>query len=180
MYIVLLVSLLAFGSTLVFNGVRFHRIKPLLVGSLIFLFTGLFFGLLSFWGEMLWFEELGQSQRFWTAVSAQVGFAALGTWPVFAVVATLAIVRRAGNFALNNPSMEILFTVVPREDKYKAKNFNDTVVYRGADAVSGWVKTGVDALAQHPAAAMLLGAAVAAGWGWTGGRLARRYRALTQ
>jgi hypothetical protein len=27
---------------------------------------------------MLWFEELGQSQRFWTAVWAQIGFAALG------------------------------------------------------------------------------------------------------
>jgi uncharacterized membrane protein (UPF0182 family) len=49
-----------------------------LVGSLILLLTGLFFGLLSFWGEMLWFEELDQGQRFWTVVFAQGGFAVLG------------------------------------------------------------------------------------------------------
>ena len=78
MYIALLVLLLALGGALVFNGVQRHRPKTLLVGSLILLLTGLFFGLLSFWGEMLWFEELGQSQRFWTVVFAQGGFAALG------------------------------------------------------------------------------------------------------
>lgn len=49
-----------------------------MVGSLILLLTGLFFGLLSFWGEMLWFEELDQGQRFWTVVFAQGGFAVLG------------------------------------------------------------------------------------------------------
>ena len=52
--------------------------KLFLVGSAILLFTGLFFGLLSFWGEMLWFQELGQSERFWTVVFARSGFAALG------------------------------------------------------------------------------------------------------
>ena len=78
MYIALLVLLLALGGALVFNGVQRHRPKTLLVGCLILLLTGLFFGLLSFWGEMLWFEELGQSQRFWTVVFAQGGFAALG------------------------------------------------------------------------------------------------------
>jgi uncharacterized membrane protein (UPF0182 family) len=49
-----------------------------LIGSVLVLLTALFFGLLSFWGEMLWFEELGQSQRFWTVVISQGGFAALG------------------------------------------------------------------------------------------------------
>jgi hypothetical protein len=42
------------------------------------LLTALFFVLLSFWGEMLWFDELDQVQRFWTVVLAQSGFAALG------------------------------------------------------------------------------------------------------
>ena len=69
MYIALLVLLLALGGTLIVNGVQRHRPKNLLVGSLVLLLTGLFFGLLSFWGEMLWFEELGQSDRFWTVLS---------------------------------------------------------------------------------------------------------------
>jgi uncharacterized membrane protein (UPF0182 family) len=47
------------------------------IGCLIVLLTMVFFGLLSFWGEMLWFEELGQSQRFWTVVFAIAVFAAL-------------------------------------------------------------------------------------------------------
>ena len=64
MYIALLMLLLAVGGALVFNGVQRHRPQSLFAGSLILLFTGLFFGLLSFWGEMLWFEELRQSQRF--------------------------------------------------------------------------------------------------------------------
>ena len=78
MYIALLVLLLALGGTLIVHGVQRHRPKNLLVGSLVLLLTGLFFGLLSFWGEMLWFEELGQVQRFWTVAFAQGGFAAIG------------------------------------------------------------------------------------------------------
>ena len=78
MYVALLVLMVGLGGLAVFKGVQLHSARTLLAGSVILTFTGLFFGLLSFWGEMLWFEEVGQSQRFWTVVSAQVGFAALG------------------------------------------------------------------------------------------------------
>ncbi|HEY3287191.1 MAG TPA: MFS transporter [Gemmatimonadaceae bacterium] len=98
-----------------------------------------------FTGRLIRWLGLSLSLAFLPFVSL-VGFAALGTWPVFAVVATLAIVRRAGNFALNNPSMEILFTVVPREDKYKAKNFIETFVYRSGDQVGAWGYAGLAAL----------------------------------
>jgi len=77
MYIAVLLLLVALGGDLVFNGVQRRRPKALLSGALIVLLTVLFFGLMSFWGEMLWFQELGQSQRFWTVVFAQGGFAAL-------------------------------------------------------------------------------------------------------
>jgi AAA family ATP:ADP antiporter len=108
------------------------------------------------------------------------GFAWLAFAPTFAVLALVMIARRSGEYAFVRPGREMLYTPLAPHAKYKAKNFNDTVVYRGADAVSGWVKTGVDVLAQHPAAAMVLGAVVAAVWGWTGRGLARRYRALTE
>ena len=78
MYIALLVLLLALGGALVFNGVQRHEPKHLITGTFVLLFTALFFGLLGFWGEMLWFEELGQVQRFWTVVLAQSGFAVFG------------------------------------------------------------------------------------------------------
>ena len=35
-------------------------------------------------------------------------------------------------------SREILFTVVPREDRYKEKSFIDTVVYRFGDHLGAW------------------------------------------
>jgi uncharacterized protein len=78
MYIALLLLLLALGGAAIFNGVQRDRPRTLAIGCLIVLLTVLFFGLLSFWGEMLWFEELGQSQRFWTGVFAVATFAALG------------------------------------------------------------------------------------------------------
>lgn len=66
-----------------------------------------------------------------------VGFLWLALAPVFAVFVMVMVVRRAGEYALVRPGREMLFTVLPAEDKYKAKNFIDTVVYRGGDALSG-------------------------------------------
>jgi AAA family ATP:ADP antiporter len=77
---------------------------------------------------------------------SMVGFVALGLLPVFAAVAVFVVLRRAGNFALTNPAMEILFTVVPREDKYKAKSFIETFVYRGGDQAGAWSFAGLTAL----------------------------------
>ncbi|HEY2162931.1 MAG TPA: MFS transporter, partial [Gemmatimonadaceae bacterium] len=75
-----------------------------------------------------------------------VGFAALGAFPVFAMVAVFTVLRRGANFAVTNPAMEVLFTVVKREDKYKAKNVIETVVYRSGDQIGGWAYRGLAAL----------------------------------
>lgn len=106
------------------------------------------------------------------------GFLWLALTPVFAVFVVVMVVRRAGEYALVRPGREMLFTVLPAEDKYKAKNFIDTVVYRGGDALSGWVKRGLDVLAEHPQLAMLIGALIAVAWGLTGGWLGRHQRQL--
>ncbi|CAM3599855.1 ADP/ATP translocating protein [Pseudomonas reidholzensis] len=107
-----------------------------------------------------------------------VGFLWLALAPVFAVFVLVMVVRRAGEYALVRPGREMLFTVLPAEDKYKAKNFIDTVVYRGGDALSGWVKRALDVMAEHPQLAMLLGAVLAVGWGLTGAWLGRRQRTM--
>jgi AAA family ATP:ADP antiporter len=65
------------------------------------------------------------------------GFAVLGFAPTLAVLLVVGVVRRAGEFAISKPVREALYTVVPREERYKAKGFIDTVVYRGGDAASG-------------------------------------------
>jgi ATP:ADP antiporter, AAA family len=104
------------------------------------------------------------------------GFLWLAFAPTFAVLAIVMVARRAGEYAFVRPGREMLYTVVPAEAKYKAKNFNDTVVYRGADAVSGWAKAGIDMVAQQPAIAMVIGSAMALVWAVTGGALARAQR----
>jgi AAA family ATP:ADP antiporter len=68
-----------------------------------------------------------------------VGFIWLGATPTLAALIIFGVARRVGEFAVSKPAREALFTVVPREERYKAKNFIDTVVYRGGDAASGWV-----------------------------------------
>jgi len=58
----------------------------------------------------------------------------------------LSVCRRATNFGLTNPAMEVLFTVVSREDKYKAKTFIETFVYRAGDQLAAWGYAGLAAL----------------------------------
>ncbi len=70
-----------------------------------------------------------------------IGFGALGAAPVLWVVVCFQVARRAGNFAIQRPAREALFTVLPRTDKYKAKNFSDTFVYRVGDQVGAWSYT---------------------------------------
>jgi AAA family ATP:ADP antiporter len=67
------------------------------------------------------------------------GFGVLGLAPTIAVLMTFQVLRRAGNFAVARTAREVLFTVVPRADRYKAKTFIDTVVYRAGDQLGAWV-----------------------------------------
>jgi AAA family ATP:ADP antiporter len=68
-----------------------------------------------------------------------IGFAVLAASPALLVVIGFQAIQRTANFAISNPAREILFTVVDREEKYKAKNVVDTVVFRASDAITGWL-----------------------------------------
>jgi AAA family ATP:ADP antiporter len=72
-----------------------------------------------------------------------IGFVALGSMPTVAVLLTFQVLRRAGEFSIAKPTREVLFTAVPREDRYKAKNFIDTFVYRAGDQLSAWGYSGL-------------------------------------
>jgi AAA family ATP:ADP antiporter len=67
-----------------------------------------------------------------------LGFGALAAAPTLGAIATFQVLRRAGDYAIARPTREVLFTVVPREDRYKAKSFIDTFVYRLGDQVGAW------------------------------------------
>jgi AAA family ATP:ADP antiporter len=72
-----------------------------------------------------------------------LGFVAIGYAPILIVLAVFQVVRRATGFALLRPAREILFTVLRREDKYKAKSFIDTFGYRAGDIVGAWSYKGL-------------------------------------
>ena len=91
-------------------------------------------------------------------------FLALGAAPVLAVVVGAQIARRAADYAVSRPAREVLFTLVDRESKYKAKNFIDTGVYRGGDALGAWVFHGLRGLGLGLSGLALLAAPIAALW----------------
>jgi AAA family ATP:ADP antiporter len=106
-----------------------------------------------------------------------IGFGILGAAPVLAVLVVFQALRRAGNFAIQRPAREVLYTVLPRTDKYKAKNFNDTFVYRVGDQLGAWSYTAIAwlglglsglALTMVPLSAVWLLLAL-----WLGGRYRR-------
>lgn len=103
-----------------------------------------------------------------------LGFGLLALAATFPVLAFVMIVRRVGEYALVRPGREMLFTRVDAETRYKAKNAIDTFVYRGGDAVAGWVYTAIAGIASVGAVA-LAGAGLAALWAALGLGIGRRH-----
>jgi AAA family ATP:ADP antiporter len=93
-----------------------------------------------------------------------VGFAALFLAPTLAVVVTVQVLQRWMNFAVANPARQVFFTVLGRAEKYKAKNLIDVVVYRGSDALYGWVFDSLQALGLKLGAIALIACPVAGAW----------------
>lgn len=68
-------------------------------------------------------------------LTVALGFVGLAMVASFAALVIFDATFRAVQRAIMRPARETLFTVVSREDKYKAKAFVDTFVYRGGDVV---------------------------------------------
>jgi AAA family ATP:ADP antiporter len=103
-----------------------------------------------------------------------VGFGWLALAPGLSLLVVFQVLRRVSEFALIRPAREVLFTVVTREEKYKAKNFIDTVIYRGGDALTGWAVGGLQLLGIGIAflsAIAIPFAAAAAALGWRLGQM---------
>ena len=111
-------------------------------------------------------------------IAGMAAFAAIALWPTLLVVMAAQAGRRAVDYALARPAREVLFTVVSREAKYKAKNVIETVVYRGGDAVSGWLAALAAPVGIGLGGIALLWLAPAAGWVALSAWLARRHQAM--
>lgn len=141
------VSLLSFGATMLYfaqANIVSASVQGAGAQTRIFASIDLAVGLLTLATQVL---ATGRFlQRFGTGVAAGalpaiyvVGFVVLAIAPTLAVVLVFQVAQRWMNFAIANPARQVFFTVVAREEKYKAKNLIDVVIYRGSDALYGWV-----------------------------------------
>jgi AAA family ATP:ADP antiporter len=106
------------------------------------------------------------------------GFVALGIAPVLAVLIGVQVIRRAGNYAITRPAREMLYVVLGREEKYKAKNFIDTVVYRTGDAISAWLYAGLRSMGIGLSAIAFIAVPLALVWAWLGFGLGKQQAQL--
>jgi AAA family ATP:ADP antiporter len=95
-------------------------------------------------------------------------------------VVVLAGLGRGRELAVAKPARELLYTVVDREDKYKAKNFIDTFVYRAGDQLAAWSYTGMIAAGLSMAALSFVMVPIAGLWLGLAVWLGRRQVAMAE
>jgi AAA family ATP:ADP antiporter len=107
-------------------------------------------------------------------VVSLAGFVGIAVAPGLGVLAVFQVLRRSSNYALARPSREVLYTVLPRDEKYKAKHFVDTFVYRAGDQVGAWSYAGARALGLATTGIAVVAIPVSLVWGlialWLGRR----------
>jgi AAA family ATP:ADP antiporter len=130
-------------------------------------------------GRLLKWLGVGVTLAILPALSV-IGFTAMGVAPTLTLLVVFLTLRRAANFSFARPAREILFTVVSREDKYKAKNLIDTFVYRAADQVGAWSTPVMGWLGLGLAGISLVAAPIAAIWLFVSLWLGRRQVTMTR
>jgi AAA family ATP:ADP antiporter len=109
-----------------------------------------------------------------------LAFAAMAASPLPATVALAQGLRRAVEFAVVRPAREVIWTVVSREEKYKAKNVIETLVYRGGDAASGWLSVALTALGAGFGLLAFIVVPFAGVWTWLSLWLGRSQKRMAQ
>ncbi len=103
------------------------------------------------------------------------GFFILNSKLTLTIIAITLVVHRAGNFSLLRPGREILFTATERGERYRAKNFIDTAIYRGGDALTGWLFAIFLSTGLGLSAIALIGIPITLAWSVTGYFLGKQY-----
>jgi AAA family ATP:ADP antiporter len=102
-------------------------------------------------------------------VTVMLGFVGLAIAGSIAALVAFEATFRAVQRGIMRPARETLFTVVPRADRYKAKAFIDTFVYRAGDVVGAQTEGLLKQLGMGLAALAAFTVPLAAAWlalGW--------------
>jgi AAA family ATP:ADP antiporter len=166
------VSLLSFGGTILYleqANIVAASVHGAAAQTRLFAAIDLAVGLLTVATQVLATGQL--LKRFGTGASAGalpavyiIGFTILALAPGLVVVFIFQVAQRWMNFAIANPARQVFFTVVGRDEKYKAKNMIDVVVLRGSDAVYAPLFDGLQALGLKIGGIALCALPVAFGW----------------
>lgn len=113
-------------------------------------------------------------------VVCMAGLAVLGTWNLLAVLVVVQVTLRTLQHSFSRPAREMLFTVVGREVKYKAKSVVDTVVVRTGDQLGVWGSAGIKSLALSASTLAWVAVPVAAVWCTVAVFLGRAQRKLAR
>ena len=103
------------------------------------------------------------------------GFLALALNPIFPVIATVQVLRRSIGYGIAKPTSDMLYGVATVEEKYKAKGFIDTAVWRGSDLFAAWSTRIVTSIAGVSGIALVC-LPIALTWGVLAAWLGRQYR----
>jgi ATP:ADP antiporter, AAA family len=185
------VSLLSFGATILYFA-QAHLVSAAVHGAgaqtRIFATIDLAVSILTLATQVFATGRL--LNRFGTGPNAAalpavyvVGFTVLAAATSLSVIMVFQVAQRWINFAIANPARQVFFTVVNREEKYKAKNVIDVVIYRGSDALYGWVFDSLQALGLKLGPIALCALPVVGGWlllSTALGRTQERRQAMTQ
>ena len=109
-------------------------------------------------------------------IAVVLGFLMVAVNPILTVIIVTWVVLKSGNYSITRPGREMLYTLVSREERFKAKPVIDIVVYRGGDTLAGWSFTGLTAgLGLGMGGVAVIGALIAVIWAAVGVYLGRKY-----
>jgi AAA family ATP:ADP antiporter len=179
--IALWVSLMSFGATMLYleqAHVVADRVHGAGAQTRLFASMDLTVNVLALLTQLLATGRV--IKRFGTGIAAAVlpaiylvGFALLALVPSLGIIFAFQVAQRWANFAIANPARQVLFTVVARDHKYKAKNMIDVVAFRGSDALYASLFDALQVAGLKIAAIAACSLPVAAGWLLLSTRLGR-------
>lgn len=106
-----------------------------------------------------------------------LGLLAVAVNPAVLAIIAAQILLKGGDYAITRPGREMLYTVVDRETRFKAKPVIDIVVYRGGDTLTGWAFAGLTGgLGLGLGMVAAIGAGIAVVWGFIGHYLGGHYQ----
>lgn len=94
MYGAIILILTVISAGLIFLGVSRKKKGPIAAGAVLGAVSLIIFSMLDFWGEYLWFDSLGFTDRFWTAIGARIILALTGAGIGFAAVFLLNVFHK--------------------------------------------------------------------------------------